>query len=100
MAALDPKTSTGEPGNSGHGERSPVHPDLLEILVCPMAHAELKVEDGHLLCTRCGPRFVIEDGIPIMLIEEAKLPPGIARIEDLPCYPEVARREKAESGNG
>ncbi len=70
-----------------------VHPDLLKMLVCPMGRAELRLEDGHLVCTRCGPRFKIEDGIPIMLIEEAKLPEGTARIEDLPCYPEVAERE-------
>ncbi len=74
-----------------------VHPDLLKILVCPMAHAELKLENGWLVCTRCGPRFRIEDGIPVMLIEEATLPPGIARIEDLPCWPEVAAREKKTS---
>ena len=71
-----------------------VHPDLLKILVCPMAHAELKLENGHLVCTRCGPRFPIEDGIPIMLIDEAKLPQGVARIEDLPCHREVEEREK------
>ena|ERR1041385_4193931 len=70
-----------------------VHPDLLKVLVCPMAHAELKLEDGWLVCTRCGPRFKIEDGIPIMLIEEAKLPPGAARVEDLACWHEVAKRE-------
>lgn len=76
-----------------------VHPDLLKILVCPMAHAELRLEDGWLVCSRCGPRFKIEDGIPIMVIEEAELPPGVSRIEDLPCYAEVARREeKAAAG--
>jgi uncharacterized protein len=71
-----------------------VDPDFLQRLVCPMAHAELKLEDGYLVCTRCGPKFRIEDGIPVMLIEEAAMPPGIRRLEDLPCYPEVARREE------
>jgi len=70
-----------------------ISPDLLKILVCPMAHAELKIEDGYLVCTRCGPRFKIEDGIPIMLIDEAELPEGISRVEDLPCYSEVNKRE-------
>ena len=56
---------------------------------------ELKLEDGYLICTRCGPRFKIDDGIPVMLIEEAQLPPGVSRIEDLPCHAEVARREQA-----
>jgi uncharacterized protein YbaR (Trm112 family) len=75
-----------------------VPPDLLKILVCPMAHAELRLENGSLVCSRCGPRFKIEDGIPIMLIEEAQLPPGVSRIEDLPCYPEVAKREGKTDG--
>jgi uncharacterized protein len=72
-----------------------VAPDLLKILVCPMAHAELRLEDGYLVCTRCGPKFKIQDGIPIMLIEEAVLP---CRMEDLPCYPEVAKREGKTAG--
>ena len=59
--------------------------ELLEMLVCPLGKAELRLEGDTLVCTRCGPKFRIDDGIPIMLIEEAVLPPGIARIEDLPC---------------
>ena len=86
------KNTAGAPAQE-HPETCGVHPDLLKILVCPMAHAELKLEDGWLVCTRCGPRFKIEDGIPIMLIEEARLPSGVSRIEDLPCWAEVARRE-------
>lgn len=84
---------------SEHPETCGIPPDLLEILVCPMAHADLRLEEGHLVCTRCGPRFTIEDGIPIMLIEEAKLPEGVKRIEDLPCYPEVAKREEKARGH-
>ncbi|MDH7514849.1 MAG: Trm112 family protein [Bacteroidota bacterium] len=58
---------------------------LLEILVCPVGKAELRLEDDVFVCTRCGVRFPIKEGIPIMLIEEAELPEGITRIEDLPC---------------
>jgi uncharacterized protein YbaR (Trm112 family) len=97
------KASSGSapPAGAGYPETCGVPPDLLLILVCPMAHAELKLEDGQLVCTRCGPRFAIEDGIPIMLIEEAKLPDGVARIEDLPCYQEVkAREERVEGDQG
>lgn len=59
--------------------------DLLDILVCPLGKAELRLEGDTLVCTRCGPKFRIDDGIPIMLIEEAELPAGTLRIEDLPC---------------
>jgi len=66
----------------------PIPKDLLEILVCPMGKAELRLEGDKLICTRCGPAFRIIDGIPNMLIEEAELPPGIQSIEELPCVKE------------
>jgi uncharacterized protein YbaR (Trm112 family) len=62
-----------------------IHKELLDILVCPMGKAELRLEENSLVCTRCGTRFRIEDDIPIMLIEEAELPPGITSIDELPC---------------
>ncbi len=94
MTEPEPAKPTAPAGESKPPEAGGIHPDLLEILVCPMGHAELRLEDGSLVCTRCGPRFAIEDGIPIMLIEEAKLPPGVNRIEDLPCWAEVKEREE------
>jgi len=60
-------------------------PKLLEILVCPLGKADLRLEGEMLVCSRCGPKFPIKDGIPIMLIEEAQLPDGCASIEDLDC---------------
>ena len=98
MSEPAPKKESGPGPETEFPETQGIHPDLLKILVCPMAHAELKLENGELVCSRCGPRFRIEDGIPIMLIEEAKLPEGIARIEDLPCWAEVAARESKLSG--
>ena len=59
--------------------------DLLAILVCPMAKAPLRREGNTLVCTRCGPRFAIQDEIPNMLITEAQLPEGCASLADLPC---------------
>ena len=48
--------------------------DLLEILACPACRSEVKLEADKIVCTNpaCGLRFPIQDGIPIMLIEEAK----------------------------
>jgi uncharacterized protein YbaR (Trm112 family) len=62
-----------------------VSEDLLALLVCPMGKAPLRREGDVLVCTRCGPRFVIRDGIPNMLIEEAELPKGCPSIADLEC---------------
>jgi uncharacterized protein YbaR (Trm112 family) len=59
--------------------------DLLALLRCPLGKVPLRREGNVLVCTRCGPRFRVDDDIPNMLIEEAELPEGCARLEDLPC---------------
>ena len=66
---------------------SVIPPDLLEILVCPLGKAPLRLEGTSLICTRCGLIYAIDDGIPNMLIEEAKLPPGVTDLKQLKCYP-------------
>lgn len=54
--------------------------ELLDILVCPDDHAPVRlVEDGAgLQCDQCRRIYPIRDDIPVMLIEEARLPPGDA----------------------
>ena len=59
--------------------------ELLRILRCPMGKSELRLENDHLVCIQCGPKFSIQDGIPVMLIEEAELPDGCSNPEQLPC---------------
>ena len=68
--------------------------ELLEILCCPLDKADLKLEDNKLICTGsgCGLIFRIDDDIPIMLIEEAELPAGIAKLEDLPAMKQRGMR--------
>jgi uncharacterized protein YbaR (Trm112 family) len=62
-----------------------VNEALLSLLVCPLGKAPLRLEGNTLVCTRCGPRFSIEDDIPNMLIEEAELPPGCRSLANLAC---------------
>jgi hypothetical protein len=47
---------------------------LLEVLVCPKCRGELEYreEEAVLLCHACRLRYNIEDGIPVMLIDEAE----------------------------
>ena len=47
---------------------------LLEILVCPACRAkvELKPNGSGLKCVECKRVFPIRDGIPAMLVDEAK----------------------------
>lgn len=68
--------------------------DLLALLVCPLGKAPLRKEGESLVCTCCGARFAIKDGIPNMLIEEAQLPDGCSSPADLACAQrEPARRD-------
>lgn len=59
--------------------------DLLDILVCPVGKSELRLEGDALVCTSCGAKYRIEDDIPIMLVEEAELPEGVASPDELKC---------------
>lgn len=59
--------------------------DLLALLVCPLGKAPLRQDGQSLVCTRCGPRFAVQDDIPNMLIEEAQLPEGCVSISELEC---------------
>jgi len=49
-------------------------PDRREILVCSKCNGDLeyRTQPESLVCHRCRLVYAVEDGIPIMLIEEAK----------------------------
>ena len=51
-----------------------IDPKLLEILACPACKTPIKEEGERLVCSRCGRRYPIRDGIPVMLVEEAEQP--------------------------
>ena len=53
-------------------ERQAIDPELLKILACPKCKADVVLQDDRLVCTKCGLRYPIRDGIPIMLVEEAE----------------------------
>jgi uncharacterized protein len=54
----------------------PLDADLLDLLACPSDdHAPLREEtrDGAdvLVCTSCASTFRVDDGIPVLLLDEA-----------------------------
>jgi uncharacterized protein len=54
----------------------PIDAELLELLACPSDdHATLREETREgadvLVCTHCASTFPIEDGIPVLLVDEA-----------------------------
>ncbi|MCY1651898.1 Trm112 family protein [Streptomyces sp. SL203] len=58
----------------------PLEAGLLEILACPACHAGLDdrsaAESPELVCTRtdCGLAYPVRDGIPVLLVDEARRP--------------------------
>ncbi|MBQ0987218.1 Trm112 family protein [Streptomyces sp. F63] len=74
----------------------PLDAGLLAILACPACHAPLREESGgasagtageesggesgresrgtELVCTGCGLAYPVRDGIPVLLVDEARRP--------------------------
>lgn len=54
--------------------RREVDPRLLAILVCPLTKSPLRhdAEAGELVSDAAGLAYPIRDGVPIMLVEEAR----------------------------
>ena len=46
--------------------------DLLKMLVCPETKAPLELVGGELICEKSKLAYPIIDGIPILLVEEAR----------------------------
>jgi len=51
-----------------------VDAELLKILACPLDEAPVKLEGDRIMCTKCGRRYPVRDGIPVMLVDEAEMP--------------------------
>ena len=62
--------------SSGPGKPFTLEPWLLEILACPECKSPLRVQEDppELICTGCGLAYPVRDGIPVLLIDEARRP--------------------------
>ena len=75
----------------------PVDPNLLDLLVCPLTKGPLRYdrERQELISEQAGLAYPIRDGIPIMLVEEAR------PLDDDDAVPEVVRaRPKGRQPQG
>ncbi len=52
----------------------PLPAELMEILQCPACRGRVIDGGDAVVCTECGLRYPIRDGIPHMLPEEATRP--------------------------
>jgi len=46
--------------------------ELLDILACPACKSDVEFKDNKIVCKKCGKKYPVRDGIPVMLIEEAQ----------------------------
>lgn len=69
-----------------------VDPKLLELLVCPLTKSTLRYdrERHELISDQAGLAYPIRDGIPIMLVDEAR------QIEESDAIPDEVRADKPQ----
>ena len=48
--------------------------ELLDILACPVCKSEVSQDGNFIVCSKCGRRYPIKDGIPVMLSDESIMP--------------------------
>jgi uncharacterized protein len=78
-----------EPPVNEPGIEAGPDPRLLELLVCPLTKAVLRYDlvRNELVSEQAGLAYPIRDGIPIMLVEEAR------PVDDSECVPREVRAD-------
>lgn len=77
-----PAPSAGNASNQ-HASESSIEETLLDLLRCPLTLSRLRVDGNELVAETGGLRYPVVNGIPQMIIEEARLPEGVASLDDL-----------------
>ena len=74
----------------------PVDPKLLDLLVCPLTKGPLRYDRARqeLISEQAGLAYPIRDGIPIMLVDEAR------PLDEDEAIPETVRATKGRRGPG
>jgi uncharacterized protein len=70
-----PPLKESDEGNDALDHSTGIDPALWDLLACPCpAHGDVSLDTalGEIVCTACGLRFPIRDGIPVMLLDEAR----------------------------
>jgi hypothetical protein len=45
--------------------------ELIDILACPACKADVELKGNKIVCKKCGRKYPVREGIPVMLIDEA-----------------------------
>ncbi|MCK5214936.1 MAG: Trm112 family protein [Candidatus Omnitrophica bacterium] len=46
--------------------------ELLAILACPACQGEVQLKEDKIICCKCGLKYPVREGIPVMLTDEAE----------------------------
>ena len=46
--------------------------ELLDILACPACKGDVELINNKIVCKKCGKRYPVRQGIPVMLIDQAE----------------------------
>ena len=94
-AMTDPADST-DPADGTEGRPAPVDPRLLDLLVCPLTKGPLRYDRARqeLISEQAGLAYPIRDGIPIMLVDEAR------PLDQDEAIPEAVRARRGRPGAG
>lgn len=68
----NPARTGAAPDPQEGGAQPPISQELLEILACPIDKSPVKLIGDRLVCEEQGHKYRIEDGIPIMLVDEVE----------------------------
>ncbi len=74
-AAPEPEAATPEPEAATPADPATgpaLDPALMALVVCPACHARLTQTGEELACTGCPNIYPITDGIPVLLVDEAR----------------------------
>ena len=92
----DPTDTTDPAEMSDRARSASVDPKLLDLLVCPLTKGPLRYDRARqeLISEQAGLAYPIRDGIPIMLVDEAR------PLDQDEAIPEAvrARKERPKPG--
>ena len=60
----------------------PLDAQLINMLRCPVTLSAVKLDGDVLVAEVGGLRYPVRNGVPVMLPEEATLPPGFADLDE------------------
>ncbi|MDD5568761.1 MAG: Trm112 family protein [Candidatus Omnitrophica bacterium] len=46
--------------------------ELIDILACPGCKGDVKLAGNKIVCKKCGKKYPVKGGIPVMLVDEAE----------------------------